>query len=179
MEEIKIGDKLKIECFKHNGYLDQTSEEAIVVYVDENELVVANDRTKLIEHNGESHSTGEPAILFFYKHKWFNIIGQLKKKGLFYYCNIATPYIIDGKCIKYIDYDLDLRVYPDGGFKVLDRNEYKYHKYIMKYSKELDQIIRTTMQELIEMKKKNQGPFQNEVVEKYYQKFLELQKNIP
>ena len=49
----------------------------------------------------------------------------------------------------------------------------------MKYSKELDQIIRTTLQELIELKKKNQGPFQKEVVEKYYQKFLELRKNNP
>ena len=47
MEKIKIGDKLKIECFKHNGFLDQTSEEATVVCVTDEMLVVANDRTKL------------------------------------------------------------------------------------------------------------------------------------
>ena len=64
MDKIKVGDKLKIECFKHNGFLDQTSEEATVVFVSEEMLVVANDRTKLIEHNGESHCTGEPAVLF-------------------------------------------------------------------------------------------------------------------
>lgn len=176
MDKIKVGDKLKIECFKHNGFLDQTSEEATVVFVSEEMLVVANDRTKLIEHNGESHCTGETAVLFFYKHKWFNIIGQLKKNGLFYYCNIATPYIIDGHTIKYIDYDLDLRVFPDGGFRVLDRNEYKYHRHLMKYGKDLNSIIENSLSELIELKKNNSYPFQKEIVEKFYQKFLEIKE---
>ena len=174
MNHIKIGDKLKIECFKHNGYLDRTSDEATVVYFDSNVLVVANDHTRLTEHNGTSHCTKEPAILFFYKKKWFNIIGQLKKSGLFYYCNIATPYIIDGKSIKYIDYDLDLRVYPDGGFKVLDRNEYRYHKKIMKYGPLLDSIIQNSLSELIEMKRKDEGPFQKNVVDNYYEVFQNL-----
>ncbi len=176
MDKIKVGDKLKIECFKHNGFLDQTSEEATVVFISEEMLVVANDRTKLIEHNGESHCTGEPAVLFFYKHKWFNIIGQLKKNGLFYYCNIATPYIIDGHTIKYIDYDLDLRVFPDGGFRVLDRNEYKYHRHLMKYGKDLNSIIEDSLSELIELKKNNSYPFHKEIVEKFYQKFLEIKE---
>src|SRR5574344_1062127 len=145
MNGIKVGDKLKIECYKHNGSLDRTSDEAIVISTKDDVLVVANDHTKLIEHDGSSHTTNEPAVLFFYKDKWYNIIGQLKKNGLFYYCNIATPYLIDGKSIKYIDYDLDLRVFPDGGFKILDRNEYKYHKKVMKYSDDLDKIIEYTL----------------------------------
>ena len=118
---IKKGDKLKIECYKHNGYLDRTSDEATVIHVDKEMLVVANNHTKLTEHDGKSHTTNEPAVLFFYKNKWFNIIGQLKKNGLFYYCNIATPFIIEEGTIKYIDYDLDLRIFPSGEFKILDK----------------------------------------------------------
>ncbi len=177
MNYIKLGDKLKIECFKHNGYLDRTSDHATVVYIDEKLLIVANDHTTLTEHNGNSHSTKEPAILFFYKKKWYNVIAQLKKNGLFYYCNIATPYIIDGGSIKYIDYDLDLRVFPDGGFKVLDRNEYNYHKKIMKYSRELDSIIKNSLTELINLKKNNLGPFKKELVEEYYKIFQTMQNN--
>ena len=71
--------------------------------------------------------------MFFYKNRWFNIIGQLKDYGIYFYCNIATPYVIDENVIKYIDYDLDLRVFPDGSFKVLDRGEYNYHKNKMNY----------------------------------------------
>ena len=72
---------------------------------------------------------------------------QLKKDGIFYYCNIATPYIIEEKTIKYIDYDLDLRVFPSGEYKILDRMEYKYHKKIMHYSDEEYQINYIEMQD--------------------------------
>ncbi len=174
---IKIGDKLKIECYKHSGYLEQTSEEATVLEIGEDYLIVANDRTKLTEHNGTSHRTNEPAVLFFYKNHWFNIIGQLKQSGLFYYCNIATPYIIDGRTIKYIDYDLDLRVFPDGSFRILDRNEYKYHKKKMHYSEELNKIIEKELSNLIEYKKNGAKPFLKETVEFYYEKFKNLNHN--
>lgn len=175
---IKVGDKLKIECYKHNGYLDRTSDEAIVLDVNDKRIVVANEHTLLIEHDGKSHTTNEPAVLFFYTDKWYNIIGQLKKKGLFYYCNIATPYIIDGKTIKYIDYDLDLRVFPDGTYKVLDKNEYKYHKKIMGYSEILEKIVKKSLNELIDLKKNNEVPFKKEIIEGYYYKYLELKKDL-
>ena len=174
---IKEGDKLKIECYKHNGYLEQTSEEATVLEITDNYLIVANDRTKLTEHDGSYHRTNEPAVLFFYKNHWFNIIGQLKNSGLFYYCNIATPYIIDGKTIKYIDYDLDLRVFPDGSFRVLDRNEYKYHRKKMHYSKELNDIIENELSNLIELKKAGCEPFNKKTVEEYYEKFKRIVNN--
>ena len=99
MEDIKVGDKLKIFCYKHDGTLEHTSEEAVVLENNEEYLVCGNGRTKITEKDGRSHMTNEPAVLFFYKNHWFNIIGQLKKFGLFYYCNIASPYIIDGSIL--------------------------------------------------------------------------------
>ncbi len=176
MDNIKVGDKLTINCYKHNGNIDRVSDEAIVLDVTDDMLIVANYKAKLIESDGRSHRTNEPAIIFFYKDRWFNIIGQLKTHGLFYYCNIATPYVIDENIIKYIDYDLDLRVFPDGGFRILDRNEYKYHKKIMHYSDDLDLVIRSELSKLIEMKRKNEGPFNKETVLNYYEKYKELQK---
>ncbi len=177
MDSVKVGDRLRIECYKHNGLLDCTNDEAIVLEITEDYLVVANDHTKLTEHDGRTHRTREPAVLFFYKHSWFNVIGQLKRQGLFYYCNIATPYIIDNGAIKYIDYDLDLRVFPDGGFRILDRNEYKYHKKIMHYSDELDAIVHYELNHLIELKKQEKGPFEPGIVVKFYEKFRKMKKN--
>lgn len=174
MNNIKVGDKLEIHCYKHNGKLHQVCDEAIVLYADEESLIVANDKAKLTEGDGRSYRAKEPAILFFYKKHWFNIIGQLKKYGLFYYCNIATPYLIDGKIIKYIDYDLDLRVFPDGSFKVLDYNEYNYHKKLMEYPPEIQMIIKNELSKLIEMKKKKEGPFARGMIKKYF----EIYKNL-
>lgn len=169
MNKIKVGDKLKICCYKHDGTLEHTSEEAIVLENNDEYLVCGNGRTKITEKDGRSHMTTEPAVLFFYKNHWFNIIGQLKKFGLFYYCNIASPYIIDGESIKYIDYDLDLRVFPDGSFKVLDRGEYKYHKQLMHYSDDIDYILKSELTSLIKMVRQKELAFVPSTVEKYYE----------
>ena len=115
-KEIKVGDIYEIHCYKHNGKIDRICDETIILDVTEDFIVCGNYKTNLIESNGKSHRTKETAIIFFYKKRWFNILAQLKKYGLFYYCNIASPFVIDDNIIKYIDYDLDLRVFPDGAF---------------------------------------------------------------
>ena len=137
-------------------------------------IVCGNNMVTVTETDGRSYKTKELAIIFFYKHSWFNVIAQLKKYGLFYYCNIATPYAIDGNVIKYIDYDLDLRVFPDGGYKILDNNEYNFHKKIMNYPAEIDIIVKKELNKLIDMKKNNAGPFNRDVIEKYHNKYNEL-----
>lgn len=174
MKNIKVGDELKIHCYKHNGRFHRGWEEALVLDVDDEKIIVGNNKTKVFENDGRSHKTKEPSIMVFYKNKWYNVFGQLKKKGLFYKCNIATPYLIDDNVIKFIDYDLDLKVFPDGGFKVLDRNEYKYHKRIMNYSDDLDKVLKFELSNLIDLKRKNSGPFKEGVIEEYYKKYCKI-----
>jgi hypothetical protein len=171
---MKIGDKYRIHCYKHDGKINQTSDEAIVVDIQDDYIVCINDKVKITESDGRSYHTREPAILFFYKERWFNIIAQMKPFGLFYYCNIGTPFLVDEDVIKYIDYDLDLRVFPSGGYKVLDKNEYKYHKKIMHYSDDIDFIAKKELESLIEMKKKNEGPFNKDIINKYSEKYLKI-----
>ena len=74
----------------------------------------------------------------------------MKKDGVYYYCNIATPFIIEENTIKYIDYDLDLRIFPKGEFKILDKLEYEYHKNKMGYSQDLDVVINNALSDLID-----------------------------
>ena len=176
---MKVGDKLTIHCYKHNGKIDRISGEAIVLDETDEYLVCANNKVKLIENDGRSHRTKEIAILFFYKKEWYNILAQLKKYGLFYYCNIASPFVIEDKTIKYIDYDLDLRIFPDGTFKVLDKNEYRYHKITMRYSEEIDIIVQDSLNKLIENKNINAFPFKKEVIEHYYKIYKDITDNNP
>ena len=174
----EIGEKLQIHCYKHNGKIHRIWEETIVLEETSDYLICGNYKTKVIESDGKTHRTKEPAIIFFYKHKWFNVVAQFKEFGLFYYCNMASPYVFDENTIKYIDYDLDLRVFPDGGFRILDRNEYLYHKKIMKYSKELDLIINGELQKLIDMKIAGKGPFDKKIVSDYLEKYRNISGNI-
>ncbi len=165
-----------IHCYKHDGKLHRTWDEATVLEITDETLICGNFKTRVTESDGKMHYTNEPAIMVFYKNNWFNIIGQLKEFGLFYYCNIATPYILDNNIIKYIDYDLDLRVFPDGSFKVLDKNEYKFHKKIMHYSSDMDLVINRELDNLIAMKKENKGPFKEGFVNHYYEIYQNLTK---
>lgn len=176
MNNIKIGDRLTIHCYKHNGKIHRTWDEATVLEIKDDLLVCANNKTLVTENDGRSHKTNEIAILYFYRKRWFNVIAQLKNKGLFYYCNIATPYLMDGKIIKYIDYDLDLRVFPDGGFRILDQNEYNYHRKLMNYPKEIDMILKRELSDLIELKKQKRGPFNKNEIEIYLNRYNNLKK---
>ena len=175
---IKVGDVLEIHCYKHNGRIHRTWDEATILKINDDYIVCGNYRTKVTESNGATHKTKEPAIMFFYKKRWFNIIAQLKKYGLFYYCNIASPFLIDDNIIKYIDYDLDLRVFPDGAFKVLDRNEYNYHSKVMHYPKEIDIILKKELSNLIDMEQSSITPFNKKVIDEYYEKYIKLRKDI-
>lgn len=179
MRQIKEGDKLQVHCYKHDGSLHRTCDEATVIEITDDLLVCANNKTEIIESDGVRYHTKEPAILMFYKDEWFNIIGQMKENGLFYYCNIASPYIIDDGLIKYIDYDLDLRVFPDGSFKVLDRNEYRYHKKKMQYGSNLEKVIEYELTKLIDMKREESGPFSKKMIDHYYELYEKIRGKKP
>ena len=174
MKNLKIGHKYKIHGYKHNGKIHRSWDEAVLIEVHNDYLIFGNERTRVVDSDGRTWRTNEPAVLYFYKNHWYNIIGQYKKNGIFYYCNMASPIIVEDNTIKYIDYDLDLRVFPDGSFKVLDRGEYKYHKTLMNYPESIDAILKDELTALIEKVRKKEEPFKKEVVEKYCQLYQEI-----
>lgn len=176
MKEMIKGERFKIQCYKHNGKIHRYWDEAVVVDIQKDYIVFSNNKTLVIEADGRTRKTREPAVMYFFKNEWFNVIAQLKKDGISYYCNIATPYIIEDNTIKYIDYDLDLRIFATGDYKVLDRLEYNYHKKIMGYSGELDKAIKNGLDELIKMYKDGSNIFSTEYNLKYYEKYKENEK---
>ena len=178
MYEYKKHEKFIIHSYKHNGNIHRAWDEAVLLDDCGEYLVFGNDRTKVLESDGRSWRTKEPAIMFFYKNKWYNVIGQLKQDGVYYYCNMASPFIIEEGAIKYIDYDLDLRVFPDGAFKVLDRGEYKYHKIKMSYPNSIDNILKQELSDLIELVRKKTLPFDKKTIEYYYNIYNKVRNEI-
>ena len=175
-EKLEIGKKYEIHGYKHDGKIHRAWDEAVLLEINDDYLIFGNNKTKVTESDGRSWKTKEPAILYFYYKDWYNIIGQCKKDGVYYYCNIASPFIIEEGTIKYIDYDLDLRVFPNGSFKVLDRGEYKYHKRVMEYSKDLDKILRSELTKLIEKARTHEKEFSSETILDYYEKYKKILK---
>lgn len=177
MRNMRIGENYAIHCYKHDGNIHRIWDEAILIDITKDFLVFGNSRSKVSSDDGKTWYTKEPAIIYFYKNKWYNVITQFKKTGIYNYCNIASPTILEGKVIKYIDYDLDLRCFPDGTYKILDESEYEYHRKKMNYPDEIDIIVKKELKNLIKLYEKKEGPFDIEIVKKYYEKYMLLISN--
>lgn len=177
MKKTCIGDVYQIQCYKHNGKIHRAWSEAVVLDIKKDYIVFGNNKTKVTEAEGNVWKTKEPAIMYFFKDRWYNVIAQIKKDGIYYYCNIASPFIIEENTIKYIDYDLDLRIFPNGEYKVLDRLEYQYHKKIMEYSDELDIVICKGLDDLIEDYKNHAIMFDRTLNLKYGEVYKKLKED--
>ena len=177
MNKMCIGDKYQIQCYKHNGKIHRSWNEAIVLDIKKDYIVFGNNKTLVINAEGTSWRTKEPAIMYYFKDRWYNIIAQIKKDGVYYYCNIASPFIIEEGTIKYIDYDYDLRIFPTGEFKILDKLEYNYHKKLMNYSDDLDKVIKNALSGLIKDYQSNMMMFNEQVNKEYCRQYLQLKED--
>ena len=176
LKKMFIGDLYQIQCYKHDGKIHRAWDEAVLLDVKKDYMVFGNNKTTVTESEGSTWKTKEPAVMYFFKDKWYNVIVQMKKNGIYYYCNIASPFIIEENTIKYIDYDLDLRIFPRGDFKILDKLEYEYHKKKMRYSKKLDIVIRNAMNDLIKDYCDGSIMFSKSHNVKYMNQYFELKK---
>lgn len=174
--KLSMGLTVPIHSYKHNQKIHRIWKKAVVLYQDHEMLVTANNRTRVIECDGRSWHTKEPAICYFYNDLWFNIIGMLKKDGVYFYCNLSSPYLYDGEAIKYIDYDLDIKVFPDGSYILLDEKEYQEHCLQMDYPEDIKEIIQQQRHELITRIKDREKPFDLSDVHQYYALYKSLAK---
>ena len=172
---LKIGQRVEIHSYKHNGHIHRVWKYGYVVDIKDDCLVVLNNKTRVIESSGRVWYTKEPAVCFFFVNKWYNIISMIRSNGIHYYCNIASPFLYDGEAIKYIDYDLDLKVFPNDSMKVLDEKEYRSHARLMNYSKEIDYIVHGELTNLQNIVLNPDNIYNRKAVYNYLEQFQQAQ----
>lgn len=167
----------EIISYKHNGLLHRVWQFAYVLRETEDMIIMINDCSNVIDGDGRKWKTKEPAVCYFYKKKWYNIICMLRNNAVYYYCNLSSPYVKDEEGIKYIDYDLDVKVFPSGDKIILDRDEFDFNKFDYGYTDELVEIIERELKNLLDMIDRGETPFNKESVLKEYNQYLEETKN--
>ena len=163
-----------IISYKHDGELHRVWKNVIVLSRTEDEIVILNDKVDVIDGDGRRWKTREPAICFFYKQYWFNIICMLRGDEIYYYCNLSSPYVLDQEGIKYVDYDLDVKVFPDGEIVLLDRDEYDFNIKDKHYPQELTEIIRYNLELPLGFIKEKKEPFNRESALRWYKHYLKM-----
>lgn len=170
------GEFITIKSYKHDGSLHRTWRDTMVLKTSENALIGCNDHTLVTESDGRRWVTREPALMYFHKHYWFNIVTMIRDNGVSYYCNLASPVVLDKEALKYIDYDLDVKVFPNGEKRLLDVDEYEEHGKKWAYSPQTDKILKHNVRILVDWINNRKGPFSKEYVEIWYNRYLELSR---
>lgn|SRR5690625_1306720 len=163
---------IAIQSVKHDGDLHRRWEENIILYQDDNLVVGFNDRTNVKERMKPTWRTNEPAIFYFDRRYWFNIIYLLTDQP-FYYCNLSSPFTYDQGILQYIDYDLDVIVGTDGSYEIVDQKEYAENGQFYQYPPSVRQAISTHLGILIEWITTNKGPFNQENMNCFYTLYKE------
>ena len=155
----QIGQVVEIHSYKHNAKIHRVWHATTILDVSHKTITAITHKTLVTEADGRVWHTKEPAIWYFYEKYWFNVLCMLRADGVYYYCNLSSPYVYDQKVIKYVDYDLDIKIFPDYSYKILDLEEYKKHKRDMKYSAEIQEVIDQQLNVLLKMLATRTGPF--------------------
>lgn len=84
--------KIDIISYKHSGELHRVWKSAIKIFEDEEKIIVLNDKVEVIDGDGRKWKTKEPAICYFFKTHWFNVICMIKNVNteIYYYCNLSS-----------------------------------------------------------------------------------------
>lgn len=177
----KKRDEIYVQCYKHDESRHRTWAKGYVIEANESRIVTITDKAWVIESDMRKWLTREPAINVYYPDKWFNVICMIRKKGIFYYCNLASPSIYDGEALKYIDYDLDVKVDNNYKYSVIDQDEYLEHGEKMGYSDDLKLVIEDQLQKLISCIENRESPFDHDEIYRLYDEYLlmkEEDKNV-
>ena len=97
---------------------------------------------------------------YYWLDRWYNIFRFHEADGTLrnYYCNINMPPNFVGGELNYIDLDIDIVVWPDMSYQVLDRDEFETSAALFHYSEYIRKMVETTEAEIIGIVERGELP---------------------
>ncbi|MEI3606421.1 DUF402 domain-containing protein [Pseudogracilibacillus sp. SE30717A] len=165
----KIGSKVEIVSLKHNKQLHRCWKENIILFHNNDQLIGANNETIVEESDGQKWETTEPAIFYFDKRYWFNIITLFEKNDYYYYCNLSSPVTYKNQTLQYIDYDIDVIVQSNLDYQIVDQQDFKDNAETYAYSSAIKKSVDEGLHMLIDWIETEKGPFKQSFPNKWFQ----------
>ncbi len=171
--KIETGQILDVQAYKHDGTLYRQWNGLKVLEVSDQSIVLLMFKTKVIEKSGQKWIVREPTLWWFPRDEWHNTSGLIRASGTYFYTNIASPFIFEDNTIKYIDYDLDIKAYPEKPVKVVDRKEFERHSEEMKYPQEIIDASENELKSVLKLINAGDTYFDEEVVDQWIEYLVE------
>lgn len=162
---------INVQAYKHDGQLYRQWNGAKVVSLSNEEIILFLFKTKVKELKGQKWVVREPMLWWIPFEHFFNTTLLIREDGFYYYTNIASPPIFEDNTLKFIDYDLDIKIYPQIKTKLVDRKEFADNSKKLAYSDKLLKIIDQTIEDVFYLSNNNQAFFNKKTIDKLL-KFL-------
>ena len=126
------------------------------------------DRDVAHEHLGIIRR-GTISYEYYWLDRWYNVFRFHEPDGRLrnYYCNINMPPTYAAGVLDYIDLDIDIVVWNDFSYFVLDEDEFKENAVQMNYPEDVMLTARKAIVDIKELIEKREFPFDHEMQPKF------------
>lgn len=104
---------------------------------------------------------GTVSYEYYWLDRWFNVFRFHEPEGELrnYYCNINLPPTFNNLTLDYTDLEIDVLVWPDFNFSILDREEFESTAAVFGFSRELIRKTEKSLAELLHLITERRFPF--------------------
>jgi protein associated with RNAse G/E len=146
----KIHRSWKAELIEQN--------DSLLIFVGEFEKEVKHSHLGVIRRGTISYE-------YYWLDRWYNIFRFHEPGGALrnFYCNINMPPQFENDVLDYVDLDIDILVWKDFKYEILDADELEENAEKYNYSQELKQTVALNVKELINIIENRKYPFNLEI----------------
>ena len=125
-----------------------------ITFVGEFEKEVVHSQLGVIKRGTISYE-------IYWFNRWYNVFRFHEPDGGLrnFYCNISLPFKFTENVLDYVDLDIDILVWKDFSYEILDREEFEENAKRFSYSDKMRKKVRATENELISLIETKTIPF--------------------
>ena len=115
-------------------------------------IVLVGKFDRDVEHPGlGSIRRGTTSYEYFWFDRWYNIFRFHEPDGSLrnYYCNVAMPPAFENGVLDYVDLDIDILVWPESSYEVIDRDDFEQNALKYDYPDDVRKRSEESVSELI------------------------------
>lgn len=128
--------------------------ESLLTFVGEFEKEVVHSDLGVIRRGTISYE-------YYWLDKWYNVFRFHEPSGGLrnFYCNVNIPPVFENNILDYIDLDIDVLVWKDFNYQILDLDEFERHALKYNYPEMIVDNAKNSLGELLEMINSRVFPF--------------------
>lgn len=156
-----VEQEITINSRKFNGQLHRSwkcnlirRKDSLLIFEGEFQNEIKHSKLGFIRRGTKSYE-------YYWLNRWFNVFRFHEPNGNLrnYYCNINMPPEFKNNILDYIDLEIDVVVWRNFEFEILDLDEFEQNSKKFQYSNKLKQRVLKTLDELKNLIKNREFPF--------------------